>query len=84
MKSRIFESRSLLPRIFHIFAYTAHQGGLVLWYSPWSLTRRKIWDMAGYKRPHMLLKACAYRKKGIMLLLRGIKRYSVRPWRAWR
>ena len=25
-------------------------GGLVLWYPPGSLTRRKIWDTAGYKR----------------------------------
>ena len=29
----------------------------------------------------MSLKACAYRKKGMMLLPRGIGRYSVRPWR---
>ena len=54
-----------------------------LWYSPGSLTRRKILygirlDIKGF---HMRLKACAYRKKGMMLLPRGIKRYSVRPWR---
>ena len=29
----------------------------------------------------MPLKACAYRKKGMMLLPRGIERYSARPWR---
>ena len=54
MKSRIFQSCSrpwnVLPRIFHIPAYTAHQGELVLWHSPGSLTRRKIWDTAGHKR----------------------------------
>ena len=32
----------LRPRIFHIFAYAALQGGLVLWYFPGSLTRRNI------------------------------------------
>ena len=31
----------------------------------------------------MPLKACAYREKGMMLLPRGIERYSVRPWRVW-
>ena len=36
----------------------------MLWYSPGSLTRRKIWDMAGHKGFYMSLKACAYRKKG--------------------
>ena len=30
---------------------------------------------------HVPLKACAYRKKGMMLLPRGIERYSVSPWR---
>ena len=38
------------------------RGGLVLWYSPGSLTRRKIWDTAGYTRvSHAfegLLKSC--------------------------
>ena len=29
----------------------------------------------------MPLKACAYRKKGMILLPSGIERYSVRPWR---
>ena len=32
---------------------------------------------------HMPLKACANRKKGMVLLPRGIARYSVRPWRVW-
>ena len=40
----------LLPRISHISAYTAHQGGLVLWYSTGSLARLNMWDTAGYKR----------------------------------
>ena len=31
----------------------------------------------------MPLKACAYRKQGMMLLPRGIERYSVRPWCGW-
>ena len=30
--------------------YAAHQGGLVLWYSTGSLTRRRIRDTAGYKK----------------------------------
>ena len=38
------------PNLPHFCMYTTHQGGLVLWYSPGSLTRRKIWDTAGYKR----------------------------------
>ena len=46
----------------------------LLWYSPGSLTRHKIWDTAGYKGLRMPLKACAYRKKGMTLLLRGIER----------
>ena len=37
-------------------------------------------DIKGF---HMPLKACAYRKKGMMLLPRGIERYSARPWRVW-
>ena len=28
----------------------------------------------------MPLKACAYRKKGMLILPRGIERYPVRPW----
>ena len=32
---------------------------------------------------HMPLKAFAYRKKRMMLLPRGIERYSIRPWRVW-
>ena len=32
------------------------------------------------KRFHMPLKACAYRRKGMMLLPGGIERFSVRPW----
>ena len=71
------------PRILYISAYTAHQGRLVLWYSPGSLERPIIWDTARYKGFYMPLKACAYRKKGMVLLPRGIARYSVRPWRAW-
>ena len=31
----------------------------------------------------MPLKACAYRKKGMMLLPRGIERFSARLWRVW-
>ena len=38
----------------------AHQGGLELCFFPGSLTRRTIWDTAGYKGFHMPLKACAY------------------------
>ena len=65
-------------------AHTAHQGGLVLWYSTEILTRHKIWDTAGYKGFYMTsLKACAYRRKGMMILPRGNARYSVRPWRVW-
>ena len=53
----------------------------MLWYPPGSPTRRKIWDTAGYKRvSHVPLKACAYRKKEMMLLPRGIERSSARPW----
>ena len=37
-------------------------------------------DIKGF---HMRLKACGYRKKGMMLLPGGIERYSVRPWRVW-
>ena len=55
----------------------------MLWYSPGSLTGRNIWDTDGYKGFGMPLKACAYRKKGMMLLPRGIERFSVRPWRVW-
>ena len=73
----------VLPRIFHIIAYTAHQGGLVLLHSNGSLTRRKIFGTIGYKGFDMPLEACAYRKKEIMLLPRGIERYSVRRWRVW-
>ena len=73
----------VLPRIFHIVAYTAHQGGLVLVHSNGSLTRRNIFGKIIYKGFYMPLKACAYRKKGMMLLPRGIERYSVRRWRVW-
>ena len=66
-----------------IYEVTIFDYGMVLWYSRRSLKRRKIWDVAGYKGFHMPLKACAYRKKGMMLLPRGIERYSVRPWRVW-
>ena len=31
----------------------------------------------------MTLKACAWRKKGSMLLLSGLATRSVRPWREW-
>ena len=60
-----------------------HRGTRVqmLWHSPGSLTGRNIWDRAGYKRVSRSLTACAYRKKGMTLLLRGIERYSVRLWR---
>ena len=34
-----------------------------------------MWDAAEYKRFHMPLKACAHRKKEMMLLPRGIERY---------
>ena len=53
----------------------------MLRYSPGSLTRRKIWDTGGFKRVSNGSTACAYRKRGMMLLLpRGIARYSVHPW----
>ena len=32
---------------------------------------------------HMPLNACPYRKNGMMILPRGIERFSVRPWRVW-
>ena len=50
----------------------------LLWYCTGSLTRRTIWDTAirlDIKGFHMPLKACAYRKKGMLLLPRGIERY---------
>ena len=86
MKSHIFESCSrpwnrCFPESFiFLHIYTAHQGGLVLLYSPESLTSRKMWR---YKlrlditRFHMRLKACAYayRKKGMVILPRGNARY---------
>ena len=37
-------------------------------------------DIKGF---HMPLGACAYRKKGVMILPRGTARYSVRPRRVW-
>ena len=36
--------------------------------------------MKGFRMP---LKARACRKKGMMLLIHGIARCSVRPWRVW-
>ena len=36
------------------------------------LTRRKIWDTAGYIKVSHAFEACAYRKKGVMLLPRGM------------
>ena len=46
----------------------------MLWYCHGRLKRRIIWDTARYKGFHMPLKACAYRKKGMMLLPRGFAR----------
>ena len=44
----------------------------MLWHSPGSQTRRNIWDTRlGIKGFHMPLKACAYRKKGMMILPLG-------------
>ena len=37
-------------------------------------------DIEGF---HVILKACAYREKEMMLLSREIERSSVRPWRVW-
>ena len=49
---------------------------------PWEPNKGGIYgirlDIEGF---HIDLKACAYRKKGMMFLPRGIERYSVRPWR---
>ena len=44
---------------------------------PWE--PNKAYDI-GYDWFHMPLKACAYRKKGMMVSPRGIERYSFRPW----
>ena len=59
---------------------------LVFSWEPNLLKGRELWDTAGYKRVShvcMSLKACTYKKKGMMLLPHGIERYSVRPWRVW-
>ena len=65
----------------------------MLWYYPGNLTRRNIYGIRldcgeiGFQHNceavgfHMSLKACAYRKNGVMLLPRGIARCSVRQWR---
>ena len=52
---------------------------------PWEPNKAQEMGYGWLKGFHMPLEACAYnRKKGIMLLLpRGIERYSVRPWRVW-
>ena len=36
----------------------------MLWYSPWSLTRRKIWDTAGYKRVSRAFAGMCAQEKG--------------------
>ena len=80
MKSRIFESRSrpwngCFPESFiFVHIYTAAQDGLVLWYCPGNQKSIRYiirLDIKGFDPP---LKACAYTKKGIVLLPRGIAR----------